>query len=365
MAKKNFTGGLSQLLGNNSDSLELTILPELHAFIPPLTDNERVLLKESIEKDGIKEPLDIWLNDGKAIVIDGHNRYSIAVELKVKYTTKEHDFENIQEVKDWMLKKQLGRRNLSDANRNYLIGLLYNKEKGEKGKYERSNSSNTAESIAEHTGSSVRTVKSAGSFAEGMDKLTPELKKHILAGNEKVNQKDIQKLASSDVTKPISSVEQLSQEVEKVVAKKAEKIKDKAVLTPILDVNEEETQPRKEIHNEIISGAENEELNDEESVALYAETKQKFIKHFGDVSNVIVSSVIQDMLRLYGGMSDHIKLANDGYIILRTADSPSIHIKYFSAEKASWKTYEKDFDSKAARDRRFNTLLTDKKTIRG
>jgi ParB-like chromosome segregation protein Spo0J len=55
---------------------DLKIDPELKDLIPPLTDGEYASLKESILKDGCREPLTIW--KGHDIILDGHNRYQIA-----------------------------------------------------------------------------------------------------------------------------------------------------------------------------------------------------------------------------------------------------------------------------------------------
>ncbi|MCW3789401.1 ParB N-terminal domain-containing protein [Plebeiibacterium sediminum] len=204
MAKKKL--GLSGGLGKFREEIkELVILSDLQSFIPPLTEEEKGLLLESIKSEGIREPIDIWHDGEKNIIVDGHNRYNIAQELGVSFKTKEHKFESIEGVKEWMLKKQLGRRNLTDANRSYLIGLLYNNRKESKGGDRRSQrnndqssvskAKNTAELIAEQTGMSIRSIKSAGEYAKGIDELDGELKSKILIGKEKIPKSDIQKLS--------------------------------------------------------------------------------------------------------------------------------------------------------------------------
>ncbi|GEM_PF-1602236 len=356
MAKKKLGlgGGLGQF---RQEVKELTILPELKAFIPPLMTDESDLLRESIKSEGVKEPIDVWVHDGKHVIVDGHNRYTIAKEEKVSFSTKEHQFKDIEEVKEWMLKKQLGRRNLSDSNRTYLIGLLYNKSKAEKGKHKRNNSkTNTAGDIAKNTGTSVRTVKSAGDFASGIDKLVPELKEHVLSGEKKVTKAEVQDLAKSDVKEPIKDVEQLKEEAQKVQKKKKpEKAKAEKNI-PVKEENQHKPAKKEESA---------EHMTEDEYLEQYMTVKDDFQSHFKGVDELVLFSVLNDFLEWRSNLSDLIKLANGGYTILRIADTPTIHIKHFTTAKNSWKTLENGFKSKAERDRRLKELLKDAKTIRG
>ena len=59
------------------------------------------------------------------------------------------------------------------------------------------------------------------------------------------------------------------------------------------------------------------------------------------------------------------KLVEAEFTILRRDDYPSPRIKVWtpSGLDGSWKTYEKDFASKAARDRRIDELKQDPKII--
>ena len=369
-------GGLRQF---RSPIKELTVLPELKNLIFPLTEVEYENLEASILENGVEVPVDIWIPTektagenkdiiGKNIVVDGHNRNDICIKHNLSVPdVKEREFNSIEEVKLWMIRKQLGRRNLSDINRTYFIGLLYNQVKIDKGKYNRKETTgvDSAKTIAEQTGSSVRTVSNASEFATGMQKLVPELKDHILGGKEKVSKQDIQHLAASDVEKPIENVEQISEEVEKVKEKKAEKKSKKTVSKPNKGSKKEIKDSQSEIPKETINKPNNEDLSDVERFEIFSDIKDKIKETFAAFDDEIVVSVLNDFLAFKGGMSDNIKLANAGFTILRTADTPGIHIKYFSTEKNSWKTLENGFSSKAKRDKRFRELLKDDKTIQG
>ena len=372
MAKKLGLGG--GLKNFRTEVKELTILPELKGFIPQLTDEERKLLEESIINEGVREPLDIWINNDEHIIIDGHNRYELAQNNKVSFDTKEHKFKTIDEVKEWMLKKQLGRRNLTDASRTYMIGLLYNKGKSEKGKYNREeikepgtngeNKASVADLIAVETGTSPRTVKSAGAFVDGLEKLTPEFKDHILSGKEKVYKSDIQELANSEPEAPISDSKELKTEVQKVKEKKTKKTPIKAVEDKKETIISDSPANRKEAIEKPLNG-EKMDLPDDEYLEKYHELRTQIEQHRSSTDHDLFFSVISDFIELNYNLTDFIKLANDGYTILRKSDEPTIHIKHFTVDKNSWRTLEKDFKSKAARDRRFKELLEKEKTIRG
>jgi len=52
----------------------ITIDEEFHNLCPPITDSERGLLRESLNREGLISPLIVWNHEGKTILVDGHNR---------------------------------------------------------------------------------------------------------------------------------------------------------------------------------------------------------------------------------------------------------------------------------------------------
>jgi len=54
------------------------------------------------------------------IIIDGHNRYKICTENDIEFEAEELNFDNREDVKIWIIKNQLGRRNLSNYQRGQL-----------------------------------------------------------------------------------------------------------------------------------------------------------------------------------------------------------------------------------------------------
>ncbi len=93
--------------------MELKINKEFQDLIPALSPDELKLLTESIIKDGVREPILIW----NSFIIDGHNRYNICQSYNIPFETRELIFETEQDALIWIIKNQLGRRNLTDYSR--------------------------------------------------------------------------------------------------------------------------------------------------------------------------------------------------------------------------------------------------------
>jgi len=103
--------------------IEIKIDKDFECLLPALTDNEYNQLHDNIKTDcACMQDLVLW--DGYNTIIDGHNRYKIMTELgiKPKYTTR--FFHNKEAVKQWMIKNQIGRRNLTLEQKNILIAQL-------------------------------------------------------------------------------------------------------------------------------------------------------------------------------------------------------------------------------------------------
>lgn len=90
-----------------------TIDNEFRSLIPPLTDEEYAGLEQSIVEEGCRDALITW----NGILIDGHNRYEICTKHNIDFETREFYFTDRDEVKLWMMKNQLARRNLNDFQR--------------------------------------------------------------------------------------------------------------------------------------------------------------------------------------------------------------------------------------------------------
>lgn len=182
--------------------VELKIDPEFRDKIPPLTVEEFEQLRENILADGeVYEPIATWNN----VIVDGHNRWRIIQENpKIPFRTKEMNFENKWEAFDWMYRKQLGRRNLSDEQKTYMIGKMYEARKNSYGGDRKSSSQSgnmkseprgrIGEIIAKELGVGHGTVTRAADFAKGVDEMSkesPEAAKKILDGKSGATQADV------------------------------------------------------------------------------------------------------------------------------------------------------------------------------
>ncbi len=103
----------------------LKIDPEFKDLIRPLRRKEYLQLEENILDEGCRDPIIIW-ND---YIIDGHNRYAICTQHSVPFRTITKDFASKDEAIVWICKNQLGRRNITEETRKYLIGRQYESEK--------------------------------------------------------------------------------------------------------------------------------------------------------------------------------------------------------------------------------------------
>lgn len=195
---------------------DLIIDEEFESVIPPLTNEEFELLKESVLNDGeVYHPLVVWNN----IIVDGHHRYKILKEHpEIKYRINKREFENRYEAISWICLNQLGRRNLNDAQKKMLIGRRYKTEKMARGASDgfRGNQHKksvkgqnvplpddvhiTSSRIATEMGTNEKTVRRAEKFVDGVDaaeEVLPGVTKDITSGKIKPKQADVAAIAKA------------------------------------------------------------------------------------------------------------------------------------------------------------------------
>ena len=201
------------------------------------------------------------------ILVDGHNRYGICLKHKLNFKIHLISFDSLKEVRNYMIDNQLGRRNLIPEQASYLRGLRYNTEKLEKGKYTREEhkgqnvpydlkGNESTEKVKEiHKGQNVpygsmakkestsarlskqynvseKTIKRDAEFAEGLNLLSPELKKDILSGRIKAKKSNIQQLTQLEKPdSPIDSLDKISNLISVNVSKQPSKIDDNSSVT--------------------------------------------------------------------------------------------------------------------------------------
>lgn len=95
----------------------ITIDPEFHSLIPPLTPEELSGLAESLRREGCRDPLAVWPSESRNLLLDGHNRYEICRRLGIAYHIVAVACRNRDEARVWIIRQQLSRRNLSAYQR--------------------------------------------------------------------------------------------------------------------------------------------------------------------------------------------------------------------------------------------------------
>ncbi|MCA9320526.1 MAG: hypothetical protein KDB53_07315 [Planctomycetes bacterium] len=96
-------------------STAIKIDDEFRDLIPPLSPQEQVLLEESVIRYGCRDALLVW--EEKGILLDGHNRHSICEDHGIEFEVKGLSFDDRSDALHWMIRNQLGRRNISSYDR--------------------------------------------------------------------------------------------------------------------------------------------------------------------------------------------------------------------------------------------------------
>lgn len=237
MAKKDFmnimkekTSDLRPSLLSSEENIksQIVILDQLRELIPPLTGDELHQLELNILKHGVKDPLSIWettasiaqIDDSNTpvyVLIDGHNRYDICKKNRLDYRINLLKFTSLDEVKDYMIDFQLGRRNLSPEQASYLRGLRYLQQKSMRGgdKFSTEGQQDVSIALGTEYGVSSRTIKRDGEFASGLNKLSTSLKQEILTGKQKLPKATINAISKLETSEPLESIEQITNELSK------------------------------------------------------------------------------------------------------------------------------------------------------
>jgi hypothetical protein len=112
----------------STNTLELKINDKFKNLLPPLTDEEFKYLEESILQYGLINPILVW--DGT--IIDGHYRYKICLKHNIPIKTKDVQFRNEYEAIVYIIRNQLGMKNLTDYEKDTTKKKLEETKRAEK-----------------------------------------------------------------------------------------------------------------------------------------------------------------------------------------------------------------------------------------
>ena len=206
-----------------ADNPQFIVDPELQSQIAPLTTEEATMLEENIIADGfVREPLTIW---GETIV-DGHHRWVILQHNPdIPFTIQVKDFPDKLSAIDWMICNQLGRRNVTDEQRTYLLGKMYDARKHSNGgnrgnqytkvaggQNDHLPKDKVAKQIAKEQHVSEATVRRAARYSKGVDAaeaVSPGFKQKVLSGELNANIADISDLRNLPEAEILDSVQHI------------------------------------------------------------------------------------------------------------------------------------------------------------
>lgn len=203
---------------------------EFKHLIRPLRQREYAQLERNIIADGCRDPIVVW-ND---VIVDGHNRYEICVRHNIPFDTKNMEFECREAAIAWICANQLGRRNITEETRKFLIGMQYENEKvvtrvrNRLGRNQHSLEDEdvsedmegaagrhwTAQRIAEENNVSAATVQKYAFYTRALEEIgrkEPRLVPKILSGQYKIAHKHVMEMAGL----PASDLRRINQKIDR------------------------------------------------------------------------------------------------------------------------------------------------------
>jgi len=183
---------------------ELIIDEEFRFLLPALDKNTYAHLEENLLENGIRDPIVVW----EDIIIDGHNRYSIAMKHEIPFNIVSKEFRNRSEAIIWIISTQVSRRNLTPIQLSYFRGLHYNADRmshGDSSRFTEDYPSSQNENLGGSTitrlskqyNVSRSTISRDSQVANAIDEIgrtSPEAKMNILSGAASITRKQLNEL---------------------------------------------------------------------------------------------------------------------------------------------------------------------------
>ncbi|MCL2807362.1 MAG: hypothetical protein FWD27_04255 [Coriobacteriia bacterium] len=183
--------------------------PEFRDLLPPLSPESYAALEASLLEHGVRDSLVVWR--GHNILVDGHNRYGIAIQHGLSFNVVEVEFDSREAVLIFIVSNQISRRNLPPLQFSYYVGLHYRADKLISGRpsldtVEEKLHQNegvflpTAKRLAEKYKVSKSTVERAAKMSEGIDAIASvsnDARKKIISGDVRISKKKLTELATA------------------------------------------------------------------------------------------------------------------------------------------------------------------------
>jgi hypothetical protein len=195
---------------------------EFQFLLPKLGEQAYTNLEEDILENGIRDRLVLWGD----ILIDGYNRFSIAQKHNLSFETLSMEFNSREEVKIWMIKNQIERRNLTPYQLRYFRGLHYQTERklvtnktgiNQHSEVDCQNEHQpqtvaTSRIIAEIYDVSQSTIMRDSKLADALiaiGEVSPEAKQSILSGDTKITRNELDAMMSGSANDIVEIAESI------------------------------------------------------------------------------------------------------------------------------------------------------------
>lgn len=90
---------------------DLILSERIQNATPSMAFSELETLQGSLDEDGVLNPLVVW--KGRNVLVDGYYRYMYCHEKGIPFDIIEKEFADETEAVLWVVRQQLGRRNLT------------------------------------------------------------------------------------------------------------------------------------------------------------------------------------------------------------------------------------------------------------
>ena len=213
--------------------MSIMVDAEFKALIPPLSPEEYAQLEENCVREGIRDPLVVWATpSGTQILVDGHNRMKIAAEhAGMHFDVVEKKFDTRADAEAWIIRNQLGRRNIEKWTRYDLVQKLEEVEK-DKARQRKAHGVNLPPTLADGKGDTRDKMANMVGVSHGTyDKMktieehgTPEIQAKARSGEISTNEAYRQ---TTNLMRPLKKediVQKAREEREAFAQQKSEKV---------------------------------------------------------------------------------------------------------------------------------------------
>jgi hypothetical protein len=213
---------------------------EFAALIPPLSKEELQRLELSLLKEGCRDPLIVWKEEG--ILLDGHNRLNLCKKHDTPFRTHEVSLPSRDAARSYVVELQLGRRNLNPEAASYLRGKRYEGEKqplgGDRtseGAVDQNDRLDTAKRLAQEYKVGEATIRRDAKFVRAVDGIVEncgnDAKHLILSRDSGLRRGQVLKIATMSPKEQEKIIAELRQEG-KLVRKKRRRVKRASITLP-------------------------------------------------------------------------------------------------------------------------------------